>query len=101
MTIIFSYESFDYSFEGDVNKISKKNIEKVIKLKKILKSNYLDDMDLVTNRSANKVRQIKEETQDLLTLTLHKLGPPGFLKTKFKNQTVKKYHIVSGKYFGC
>lgn len=66
-----------------------------------MKSNYLDEMDLVTDRNPNKIRQIKEETQDLLTLSLHKLGPPNFLKTKFKNQTLKKYHIVSGKYFGC
>jgi hypothetical protein len=58
-------------------------------------------MDSIANRNANKVRQIKEETQDLLALTLHKLGPPAFLKTKFKNQTVKKYHNVNGKYFGC
>jgi len=85
----------------NVNKVSKKNIEKVIKLKKILKSDYLDDMDIVANRSANKVRKIKEETQDLLTLTLHKLGPPGFLKKKFKNETVKKFQTVNGKYFGC
>lgn len=61
----------------------------------------MDEMDFITDRKANKVRKIKEETQDILTLTLHKLGPPSFLKTKFKNQTIKKYQTVNGKYFGC
>ena len=84
-----------------MNKVSKKNIEKVIKLKKILKNNVLDDMDFMIKGGANKVRKIKEDTEDLLTLTLHKLGPPAFLKTKFRNQTVKKYQTVNGKYFGC
>ena len=57
-------------------------------------------MDFIMN-NANKLRQIKEETEDMLTLRLHKLGPPGFLKTKFRNQTVQKFQTVNGKYFGC
>ena len=69
-------------------------------MKKILKNEAKDDMDFIMN-NANKLRQIKEETEDMLTLRLHKLGPPGFLKTKFRNQTVQKFQTVNGKYFGC
>lgn len=29
-----------------------------------------------------------------------RLGPPSFLKTKFKKNTVEKFKIVNGKYFG-
>ncbi len=53
----------------------------------------MDDNDLISNNIGNdKVKKIKENTQDILTLTLHRLGPPSFLKTKFKIQTVKKFH---------
>jgi hypothetical protein len=34
-------------------------------------------------------------------LTLKSLGPPSFLKTRFKNTTIEKYKVVNGKYFGC
>ena len=99
LKIFLSYDSL--SFDGIEKKISIKNIEKVIKLKNILKNNVKDEIEFISSNNTNKLRKIKQETEDNLTLALHRLGPPGFLKTKFKSETVKKYQIVNGKYFGC
>lgn len=88
---LFSYEDFVKM------KISKNNIDKVVKLRNIVKYNIMNDFDFATN---NDVKRIKKETEDNLYLVMHRLGPPAFLKQRFKNETIKKYKIVNGTNFG-
>ena len=50
-----------------------------------------------------KIKQRKDEQkkqEDKLYLTLHNLGPPNFISSKFRNKTVSKFNCVSGDYFG-
>lgn len=69
-----------------------------MKLRNIIKNDIYDDFDYCTN---GKVQIIKKDTEDRLYMSMHKLGPPSFLKKNFKVETIKKYKIVNGKYFGC
>ena len=66
-------------------------------MRNIIKNDINDEFDFATNTNAQK---IKKETEDNLYLAMHKLGPPAFLKKTFKRETIKKYKIVNGNYFG-
>ncbi len=72
-----------------------------MRLRRILKNQANEEVDFFLVWSQPKLKEIKTENEDNLTLRLHKLGPPSFLKTKFKNETIKTYQTVNGKYFGC
>jgi hypothetical protein len=76
-------------------------LEKVVRLRRILKNKAIEEIDFFLVNSEPKLKEIKTENEDNFTLTLHKLGPPSFLKIKFKNETMKTYKTVSGKFFGC
>ncbi len=77
--------------------ISKNNIDKVVKLRNILKYDITDNFDYTTNKD---VKRIKNETEENFYMVLHRLGPPAFLKKKFNIDTIKKYKIVNGDNFG-
>jgi hypothetical protein len=48
-----------------------------------------------------KFKEQRRNNDNELMLTLKSLGPPSFLKSKFKKDTIERYKIVSGRYFGC
>jgi len=99
---IYSYEDMNNEEEtNNLKRISHRNLEKVMRLRRILKNKANEEIDFFLVSHEPKLKEIKNETEDNFTLAMHKLGPPAFLKTKFKNETIKTYNIVSGKYFGC
>jgi hypothetical protein len=43
---------------------------------------------------------MNKESDQEITMAMHKLGPPSFLKKNFKSETIKKYKMVTGINFG-
>ncbi len=72
-------------------KINQKNLDKVLRLRQILNNRANDEIDFYLTNYEPKLKKIKNDIEDDFILTLHKLGPPSFLKTKFKNITNKTY----------
>jgi len=72
-----------------------------MRLKRLLKNKGKVEPDYYLIYDAPKLIKSKLNNEDHLTLTLHKMGPPSFIKTKFKNDTNKIYRTVNGKFFGC
>lgn len=101
-SILYSYENINFEDETkNLKLISHKNLEKVLRLRKILKDQAHDEVDFFLVSNASKLKELKNDNEDDFTLTLHRLGPPSFLKTKFKKDTMNMYKTVNGKFFGC
>ena len=88
------------TFKSTGNKVSKVNINRIKRLKQIMKS--LEDNEqvgvFVVNVDKLKKEQKKSETD--IMLAIKRSGKPSFVKTKFRSKTIKRYKGVSGKNFG-
>lgn len=83
------------------NLINLHNLNRVIRLRNIVKhkNDPVDD-----NFEFRKIEKFKENARidnNKVIKALDKLGPPSFLKTKFKNETIRTFKVINGKYFGC
>ena len=88
------------NYDSTREPISFRNLQRVLRLKAIQRSgkDYEEnDYGLEIN---DKLRSESNDYEDMLTLSLEKLGPPKFLKTVFKTSTVRKFQTVSGNLFG-
>jgi hypothetical protein len=80
--------------------VNRSNLDRVIRIRNILKHQRDTESDHLGIEDIMKYKeQMRMNDYDLI-LTLEKLGPPSFLKKKFRNTTIDKYKVVSGKYFG-
>jgi hypothetical protein len=70
-------------------------------LRKILKNRAHDEIDFYIEKNLDKVKEIKNNIDDKNSIALHKLGPPSFMKKKFRLETMNMFKSVSGKFFGC
>lgn len=89
-----NYEAFQHN-----EFINHKNLRKIVRFRQILKNKddpYDDQLGL--NKIENFQKITRKENEDT-TRALVKLGPPSFLKTKFKMNTIKKYINLSGGQF--
>jgi hypothetical protein len=96
----------DYSeIEQDVTErtansnVNVKNLNRIIRVRNILKGRNRKNIDF---------KELDEETdkdqfiEEFLKLSkFKKLGPPSFLKTNFKKNTMDKFKMLDGRFFGC
>ena len=88
------------NYDSTREPISFRNLQRVLRLKAIQRTgkDYEEnDYGLEIN---DKLRSESNDYEDMLTLSLEKLGPPKFLKTVFKTSTIRKFQTVSGNLFG-
>jgi hypothetical protein len=81
------------------NYFSHGNLKRIIKLRNILKYKVEDENLAVLD--INKFKAQTKENEKQAILALQSLGPPSFIKKKFKSSTYEKFKMLSGKYFGC
>jgi hypothetical protein len=84
-----------------VSPISEKNLDRIIRVRNIMKTGkdlLNDNLGIEDMKNFRKQRQVNDQE---LILALKTLGPPSFLKTRFKSTTVSRYNVVNGKFFGC
>ena len=87
-------------FKSTHSSISIKNIERINRLRKIMKT-IEDEGEL--GKNAMKPNKLKSEQKIQESKTLQKikvLGIPRFIKTQFKPRTIKKYDELANNYFG-
>lgn len=101
--LIFSIDSEEYNNKQIAGKGGKVNFGKLnrkIRLYNIMKTG--DDEEREGNIIGNigKFKENKKKINEDIELFLKDIGPPKYLKQKFKKGTVDKYKRVSGEYFG-
>ena len=100
--------SIDYNLyqpEGDdaipinrpLNLDNLSRIRRVLKIQKEKRDIYNDNLGV---EDLELFKRNLETNNDSIIKTLNKLGPPKFLKTKFRKTTTDKYKQITGKYFG-
>ena len=101
--LIFDMDSDEYnarmiSCEGtDVNF---NNLSRSIRLYKIMKTGEDEEREGNIVGSADFLRKEKNDLNNKMEVALKDIGPPKYLKRKFKKDTVDKYKAVCGEYFG-
>jgi hypothetical protein len=89
--------------ESEINngRINLHNLNKVVRLRNVIK-HKIDPESVDTEiKEPAKFKNMVEKNQDEVVKIMKKLGPPSFLKSKFKTATLNKFKVVNGKYFGC
>ena len=101
--LIFDMDSDEYnnrmiSCEGtDVNF---NNLSRSIRLYKIMKTGEDEEREGNIVGNADFLRKEKNDLNNKMEVALKDIGPPKYLKRKFKKDTVDKYKAVCGEYFG-
>jgi hypothetical protein len=83
------------------NLINKNNLNRIIRVRNIMKNKIDDRNDNLGMANIDKFKEERRVNDNELMKTLNKLGPPSFLKTRFKKETIDRYKMVNGKFFGC
>lgn len=95
------YESIDSDDNQMVKRnVYKNNLKRIIRVRNIMKKRLDNENDFLGIEDIMKFKKLNREGEDDVIRALKKFGPPTFLKTKFKKETMEKYKIVNGKYFG-
>ena len=87
-------------YPSSKSQISKMNLNRVINLLNTIKKGEDYQREELLNIGADKLKKEQKKQEDKLFLTLHNLGPPNFISSKFRSKTVSKFNCVSGDYFG-
>jgi hypothetical protein len=96
-----SYEEIDQEKEVlSSNIINRKNLNRIVRVRNIVKKKYDPLQDYLGMEDIQKFKDDRRNNDNELIITLKHLGPPAFLKTKFKKRTIEKFKVVRGKYFG-
>jgi hypothetical protein len=80
---------------------NRNNLERVIRVRNIVKKGHDIERDNVGLNEIQKIKNERAEGDKHLLSILKSVGPPSFMKTKFRLSTIEKYKNVSGRYFGC
>jgi hypothetical protein len=103
--LIHKISCVEYQSMGDsaINngRINMHNLSKVVRLRTVLKTKKDPEIDETEIQSPAKIKEMVQKNQDEVIKALKKLGPPSFLKNKFKTATLNRFKVVNGKYFGC
>lgn len=94
------YKKMDDSFLG-IGKINMHNMHKVIRLRTVLKTKSDPDSEEINIKNFEKFREMVRTNNNKVIKALDQLGPPSFIKSKFKTTTINTFKVVNGKYFGC
>ena len=81
--------------------INRKNMERIIRVRSIMKTGTDVDNNNLGIEDMDKFKKHRHKLEQELSLALKHMGPPSFLKTNFKISTIEKYKVVNGKFFGC
>jgi len=81
--------------------VNKKNLNRVIRVRNIVKYKTDKQNDHLGMDNINKFKEERRANDNEMLITLKKLGAPSFIKTKFKKETIYRYKVVNGNYFGC
>ena len=92
-----NYEEIDLNDNQGIptNDLNYNNLNRIIRVRDILKGNYKN------GATKEKINPKEDEEEMQKILRFQKLGPPSFLKTSFKKETMIKYKMLDGKFFGC
>jgi hypothetical protein len=94
------YQIMDES-EINTGRINLHNLNKVVRLRNVIKNKMDPDSVDTDIKEPAKFKEMVEKNHDEVVKIMKKLGPPSFLKSKFKTATLNKFKVVNGKYFGC
>ncbi len=76
------------------------NLKRIISVNHIKKYNVDTNNDFLGISDIHSFKQGHRDNEARVIQTLHILGPPKYVKTKFRTKTVNYYNIFSGMYFG-
>ena len=94
------YKKMDDSVLGK-GKINVHNMHKIIRLRTVLKTKTDPDSEEINIKNLEKFREMIRLNNNKVIKALNQLGPPSFIKSKFKTTTINTFKVVNGKYFGC
>ncbi len=95
-----SYEEQD-SVDFISTYYNRNNLDRVIRVRNIIKNGHDIERDNVGLNEIQKIKNERAEADKIILSILKSVGPPSFMKTKFRLKTIEKYKNVSGRYFGC
>jgi hypothetical protein len=96
------YEKFDQDENAFLRKsISKKNIERTVRLRNILKTKNDPRNDNLILYDVNEFKNQKRDIESQAAKIINKIGAPSFMKTRFKQATIQKFRVTAGNLMGC
>jgi hypothetical protein len=84
----------------DMNGVHLANLRRWIRVRDIMKNRYDKRVDYLEMDNPKKFKENKRNIHFEIMNSLKDLGPPNFLKTKFKISTISKCKNVEGLFFG-
>ena len=93
------YENIHKRKEKSFDEISLKNLDRIIKLNKILKKKEDYEKDELLFNNIDEFKRKEKEIEFKVLLAINSLGYPKYIKNKFRNKTITKYNAVSGNNF--
>ena len=93
------YENIKNKKEKSFDEISLKNLDRIIKLNKILKKKEDYEKDELLFNNIDEFKRKEKEIEYKVLLAINSLGHPKYIKNKFRNKTITKYNAVSGNNF--
>ena len=93
------YENIKNKKEKSFDEISLKNLDRIIKLNKILKKKEDYEKDELLFNNIDEFKRKEKEIEFKVLLAINSLGYPKYIKNKFRNKTITKYNAVSGNNF--
>jgi uncharacterized protein YcbK (DUF882 family) len=93
------YENIKNKKEKSFDEISLKNLDRIIKLNKILKKKEDYEKDELFFDNIDEFKRKEKEIEYKVLLAINSLGHPKYIKNKFRNKTITKYNAVSGNNF--
>jgi len=95
--VIFSYKDIDTTTKSVINS---NNLKRIISVNHIKKHKIDSNSDGLGIIDINKFKKNLRDSENITIKSLRKLGPPKFIKTRFKLSTIKEYNVYNGNYFG-
>ncbi len=79
---------------------NRNNLNRVIRVRNILKNGHDKEIENIGINEIQILKNERAEADKYFLATLKSVGPPSFMKTKFRLKTMETYKNVSGRYFG-
>ena len=87
-------------YKSTKNSISIKNVKRIYRVNKILKTIEDEEQTGKIIIDANKLKKEQRIIQSEIISAIGRSGKPRFVKSLFKPKTIRKYKGISGNYFG-
>lgn len=81
--------------------LNQETFDRVIKMRNIFKNNNeTAEKEQLEIENMQRYKEEMRQNDNELILALNKLGPPSFVKRKFRQGTIEKFEVIKGKFFG-